>query len=271
MSRHSLRKPQAAAFGQHLLRDSAVAERIITSTGLAPPSLVFDLGAGNGVLTAAVARKGCRAVAVELDRALWRNLKHRFQHEPLVDVVLGDLLQVELPRRARYTVISNVPFALTARLMRRLQQLPNPPADTWLVLQEEAAHKWCGLGHETLASLLLKLRFEVDVVLALRRRDFAPRPAVNSVVVHLRLRPRPVLVGPDARRFEALVRRAFTGPESVHAREISFDDWIVGFRAQLDRRPGATRHRPRPAAATTLAPGFSPGSRRPSPRAARRE
>jgi 16S rRNA A1518/A1519 N6-dimethyltransferase RsmA/KsgA/DIM1 with predicted DNA glycosylase/AP lyase activity len=52
--------------------------------------------------------------------------------------MLADLLHVDFPRQARFAVVSNTPFALTARLLRRLQTLPNPPSDAWLVMQEEA-------------------------------------------------------------------------------------------------------------------------------------
>jgi 23S rRNA (adenine-N6)-dimethyltransferase len=223
------RRPSSVTLSQHFLRP-AVAERIIASTGLAPPSFVFDLGAGEGALTAALAARGCRVVAVELDRDLWTRLKGRFRDKRCVEPRLADLLCVELPARGRYSIVSNVPFAFTARLMRRLQDTPNPPSDAWLILQEEAARKWSGIGHETQASLLLKLRFEVNVVMSLRRTDFAPRPAVDSVVVHLRRRVRPLLDRRDAMHFEASVRRAFNGPDSHRARERAFDEWLQPFR-----------------------------------------
>ncbi|MEX0783419.1 MAG: rRNA adenine N(6)-methyltransferase family protein [Dehalococcoidia bacterium] len=237
MPRQSRRRSASSvSLSQHLLRDQSVADRIIASTGLAPPSLVFDLGAGDGALTAAIAKRGCRVVAVEIDRALWARLKARFRDEPCVEPVLADLLQVELPRRARYALVSNVPFALTARLMRRLQDLPNPPQDAWLVMQAEPAQKWAGLGHETQASVLLKLRFEVEVVVGLRRGDFTPRPSVDCVVVRLRRRSPPLLTGGHAGRFEAMVRRAFSGPESARARELSLEDWVGRHNAMVTRQ-----------------------------------
>lgn len=239
MPGHHRRSPTSSALSQHFLRDESVAQRIVASTGLAPPAFVFDLGAGDGALAAAMAQRGCRVVAVELDRAMWLKLKHRFRDTPRVEVILADLLHVELPASARYSVISNVPFALTARLMRRLKELANPPVSAWLVLQEEAARKWAGLGHETVMSLLLQVRFEVEVVLALRRTDFVPRPAVDSVVLQLRRRERPVFEGPDERRFEAMVRRAFAGPNSRAAREMSFAEWVASFHtATLRGGPG---------------------------------
>ncbi len=241
MPGRSRRHASSVSLSQHLLRDKPVAERIIASTGLAPPSRVFDLGAGDGALTAAVAARGCRVVAVEVDRELWSRLRARFRGDGCVEAVLADLLCVELPTRGRYAVVSNVPFALTARLMRRLQALPNPPDDAWLVMQQEAARKWAGLGHETLASVLLKVRFEVEVTLSLRRSDFVPRPGVDTVLVHLHRRPAPVFRGGNARAFEAFVRRAFEGPRSAEARQLSFEEWVGRFREGLGPRASGYR------------------------------
>lgn len=233
MSGQFRRPASSSVLSQHLLRDQFVAQRIIASTGLAPPALVFDLGAGDGALAAAIAARLCRVVAVEIDRAMWLSLKHRFRDSPQVQPVLSDLLQIEFPTKARYFVVSNVPFALTARLMRRFQELSNPPASAWLVLQEEAARKWAGLGHETAASVLLKVKFELDVVLAMRRTDFVPRPSVDSVLLRMKRRERPVFEGEDARRFEAMVRRAFGGKKSNRAKELSFEEWVDSYRTTM--------------------------------------
>jgi 23S rRNA (adenine-N6)-dimethyltransferase len=234
------RRATSVSLSQHFLRDHSVADRIIAATGLAPPARVFDLGAGDGLLTEAAVARGCRVVPVELDRLLWQRLRARFRGNALVAPRLADLLQVELPSSGPYAVVSNVPFALTARLLRRLQNLPNPPAEAWLIVQAEAAQKWAGVGHETLASVLLKLRFEVDVALALHRRDFVPRPSVDAVVLRLRRRKRLLLPPADARAFEAFVRRAFAGPDSRRARELSLEDWIAAFQC-LPSGPGRAR------------------------------
>jgi 23S rRNA (adenine-N6)-dimethyltransferase len=216
MSAHSPRVGAARALSQHSLR-AAAAERIIASTGLAPPMRVFELGAGDGALTAALVRRCLRVTAVEIERAAWSRLRERFRGEPLVSAVLADLLAVELPRQGPYAVVSNVPFAVTAPLLRRLLATPNPPRLAALVVQREAAQKWAGLGYETLASVLLKNQFVVDVPVAIHRTDFDPRPNVDCVLLRLRRRARPCV---EPRGFEALVRRGFGNGRGTVARNL---------------------------------------------------
>jgi 16S rRNA A1518/A1519 N6-dimethyltransferase RsmA/KsgA/DIM1 with predicted DNA glycosylase/AP lyase activity len=208
MQRRVLRTPQSRILGQHRLREGA-AERLVASTGLAPPQLVFDLGAGDGQLTAQLVKRYGRVVAVEFDRETWSRLKQRFRSEPRVTPVLADLLNVELPREAPYKVVSNLPYSVTAEFMRRLLTLANAPLEAHLELERDAATKWAGLGFESVASVLLKSRFEVEMTMALRRTDFQPHPATDSVVVRLRRRKRLMISPGGGQAFEAFVRRGF--------------------------------------------------------------
>jgi len=245
MQRRGTRPARSKSLGQHRLREAA-ADRIVASTGLAPPSVVFDLGAGDGQLTEALLERYAHVVAVELDRAMWSQLKQRFRDDARVRPVLGDLLAVELPRNAPYKVVSNVPYALTAQLLRRLGSVSNPPREAYLVLERDAAHKWAGIGFESQASILLKNRFRVDVVLALRRTDFLPHPATDSVVVRLVRRERPVFTGRESSAFEGFVRRGFggglprerrglgsSGDARTRPHELTFEAWVAMFRGGL--------------------------------------
>jgi 23S rRNA (adenine-N6)-dimethyltransferase len=220
MHRRDHRSPSAQVLSQHRLRDNA-AERLVASTGLAPPNLVFDLGAGEGQLTAALLERYPKVIAVEVERELWTRLRSRFHGEPRVTAVLADLLAVPLPDRSPYKVVANLPYGLTAQFMRRLLALSNPPLETYLVVQREAAAKWAGLGHETAASVVMKNRFEASVVLALRRDDFMPRPNVDSVVLRLRRLKRPRFGGDDGQAFERFVRRGFGEGQRTAARNLA--------------------------------------------------
>ncbi len=207
MSSHGRRPPRATALSQHHLRDSSVAARIVAATGLAPPDVVFELGAGDGTLTEILARRCRRVVAIEVDRASWAQLKGRFSGNTHITPVLGDMLLHEFPRRGAYKLIANVPYAATSRLLRRLLSLANPPAEAYLILATDAAQRWLGLGHDSLASIQTKARFNASVILALRRGDFAPRPNVDSVVA--RLVPGPSRPPSQADAFDAFVRAGY--------------------------------------------------------------
>ena len=245
MARTDTRTQAGRALSQHSLRDQNVARRIVAHSGLAPPAVVYEVGAGGGVLTAELARVAGRVVAVEQQRSAWSALKCRFAGDPRVAVELGDFLRYPLPARGDYFVAGNPPFAITSALLRRLMSLPNPPVETLLVVQREAALRWSGECEESVASLVAKVRFEFEIRLALRRQDFRPYPRVGCVVLSMRRRERPLLARGAERHFELFLRRQFgrAGRGSGRLRggapgERTLEEWLERFRGADAGRKG---------------------------------
>ncbi|WP_367916707.1 rRNA adenine N-6-methyltransferase family protein, partial [Leadbetterella sp. DM7] len=91
----------------HLLHSPTVLRQLVAGT--APGSLVVDLGAGPGTITAALAARGASVLAIERDPRFAAVLRRRFADQPRVRVVEADLRRARLPARAR--VVANPPFA----------------------------------------------------------------------------------------------------------------------------------------------------------------
>jgi 16S rRNA A1518/A1519 N6-dimethyltransferase RsmA/KsgA/DIM1 with predicted DNA glycosylase/AP lyase activity len=60
-------RAKRVARGQHFLRSPRLAAAIVEAARIAPGDLVVDVGAGGGVLSAELARRGARVVAIEVD------------------------------------------------------------------------------------------------------------------------------------------------------------------------------------------------------------
>ena len=176
MHRRDSRGPLSATLSQHSIRHAAVAQRIIASTGLAPPTLVIEVGAGDGILTAEMASRGLTVIAVERDRAAWLRLRDRSAASPNVTPLLQDFLDYQLPRRGQYAVVGNVPFAITSAILRHALSAASPPQALFLLVQREAAFRWGGFDRQSLLSLTTRLCYEPGIRMALRRRDFDPPP-----------------------------------------------------------------------------------------------
>lgn len=219
--RMARRSPLATTLSQHRLRDKTVAERIVTSTGLSPPALVYEFGAGDGLLTAALLERAGRVVAIERDRRLWLRLRERFGGEPRVRAVLGDFREARLPRRDAYEVVANLPFAHTSEAMRLLLGARNRPRSAHLAMSRDAAMRWGGFGEETMVSVLAKPWFGFRVALALRRRDFKPPPRTDCVLLSARLRPQPLVTARDASGWERFVERGFSQGRASVRRNLS--------------------------------------------------
>jgi len=200
---------QARPRGRHALRSRAFADELVRDAGLAPGSLVLDLGAGGGVITGALVAAGARVRAVELDQAALHQLTTRFAGDRRVDVVQEDATTVALPGEP-FAVVANLPFAHGTAILRRL--LGDPAVR---LVQLDAIVEW-GLAAKrtavwpsTVLGCVWGAWHELELIRRVPRRCFAPPPNVDAAVLRATRRAEPLVPEGEARRYEALLRRAF--------------------------------------------------------------
>ena len=193
---------------QNFLRDPKLVEAIVGRADIGKTDTVYDLGAGRGAITNALARRAGRVVAIEKDPRLFERLRARFADGGKVDVRHADILTHALPRRD-YIVFANPPFDATAAIVRRLTTAVVPPRDAYLVLQNEAAQRYLGRPRQTLAALLIAPWFSVRIVYRFARADFVPPPMVDAVLVRLHKRGPPLVAANDAQAYRDFVVACF--------------------------------------------------------------
>jgi 23S rRNA (adenine-N6)-dimethyltransferase len=167
-----------------------------------PGELVVDLGAGTGMLTAALVRAGADVVAVELDPALAAGLRRRFPR-----VVEGDARRVPLPREP-FRVVANLPFEGGTEILRRLLEDPNLAAAD-VILQWEVAAKRAAVWPSTALGAIWAASFELTVLRRLPREAFAPPPDVDAAVLCAMRRAQPLVPPAEQRRYARFVHAGF--------------------------------------------------------------
>jgi 23S rRNA (adenine-N6)-dimethyltransferase len=194
---------------QNFLRDPRTAERIVALAGVGPSDVVYEVGAGAGVITERLAAVCRRVVAVEKDPRLAAVLRERFAGRGNVEVHRADALRHPLPPPP-YKVVANPPFDVVTAIITRLVTAPAPPEDACLVVQREAADRFIGRPAETLFALRLKPWFAPGVLHRFRRSDFVPAPGVDAVLLRLRKRGPPLVRPEEARLYRDFVVAVFT-------------------------------------------------------------
>lgn len=202
---HSLYKIK---YSQNFLRSFATAKSLVDAMQLEPTDRVIEIGPGSGQLTRHFVNKVAVVVAIDKDPNLANKLASRLGYPKNLVSLCGDFSELDLPVNS-YKVIGNIPFAQTAEIVRKLTSYRAPPLSIFLIMQYEAAQKLAGVPFETLQSLSLKARFDIEILKFLSAKEFVPRPKVNAALVSFKLNRR--LVGDNLKNYLDLLNQAFDG------------------------------------------------------------
>lgn len=206
--------------GQNFLADRRALQRICEAVSLSRDDLVLEIGPGLGSLTALLAERAGRVVAVELDRNLLAVLQETVTADhPNVDLIHGDAAKIDLDALLRERLVpgqrakvaANLPYYITTPLILRLLEEDLPISTAVVMVQLEVAERMVappgGKDYGAL-SVVVQYYSEVSVVGKVGRNSFVPPPEVDSAIVRLRLRPEPAVPAPRRALF-AVVKAAF--------------------------------------------------------------
>ena len=197
------------ALAQNFLKDPALARRLVKIADIGPIDFVCEIGAGLGIITGELARVAKKVVAIEKDPRLACTLRRRFAKQQHIEIVTKDFLEYSMPRDVEFKIFGNIPYNVTASIMRKVIDARPAPSEAFLVMQKEASWKFTGQKGETLFSLLAKPFFELRTIHRFRRTDFHPVPNVDSVMLAVGHRRHPLLSRDDFPIYREFVKYGF--------------------------------------------------------------
>jgi len=225
-----MKKSRRHALGQHFLASRAVLARIVAAIGPRHGDVIIEVGAGKGALTAALAEKAGRVIAIEKDGRLVPGLREAMPAN--VEVVHADALTVDLAELARRNrvrelrVAGNIPYAISSPLLFRVLDERATISDATLLVQKEVAERvTAGPGSKAYApmGILLQNEFEPKIAFGVAPGSFSPPPKVRSALLALRRRPSPVLPGAAEEPFRAFLREAFAARRKMLWKNLARD------------------------------------------------
>jgi 23S rRNA (adenine-N6)-dimethyltransferase len=258
------RQHKRISLAQNFLRSPKLVRRLVAMSGVGPSDTVYEIGPGNGIITAELASVATRVIAIEKDPELVRHLRERFRLFDNVEIVEKDFLAYSFIT-SEHKVFANIPFNRTAQILRKILCEQSKVSEAHLILQKEAAQKFSGSPKETLFSILIKPFFELQILSQLRRSDFWPMPHVDSVFLSIKRRANPLIeakavvpyrdfVAYGFGRWKPTLKSAFKNvftykqwkrlareldfPLNATPTELSFEQWLGLYRCFRQRPAG---------------------------------
>jgi len=204
-------------FGQNFLVREDVAERIVAHCRLREDDVAVEIGPGAGALTASLALRARRLVAVEKDTGLAALLREDLAELARAEVVEGDFLDYDLAALAAehgapVVVVGNIPYNITTPILEHLFLHRAAVRSAVLLVQKEYAGRLAAAaGTPEYGALTLFARYHalLEPLMTVRAAAFWPRPEVDSTLVRFLLRTRPPVEVPDEALLFRMIRGSF--------------------------------------------------------------
>ena len=212
--KHGFRAKQA--LGQHFIKDEALLDQLVAYCDIGSQDAAFEIGAGLGGLTAAIARRARHVISMEVDPQLLPILAVTLHGIDNAQIVQGDVMQADLPQLLSplgpFHVIANLPYYLTTPILNLLLRQPMPIVSINVMVQREAAARVVAApgtpGYGPLA-VLAQYRTAPRIMADIPATAFSPPPKTDSCFICMPVRSQPAVPTQDEGRFFRLVQAAF--------------------------------------------------------------
>jgi 16S rRNA (adenine1518-N6/adenine1519-N6)-dimethyltransferase len=154
----------ARSKGQNFLIKEEIYDKIVAAADLKKDDTVLEVGPGLGFLTAKLAEKAGRVVAVELDDKLAELLKIATNTQGVknIEIINKNILELGIMNNElwnkdlknkihnslfiihdSYKIVANIPYNISSLLLRKFLSAEHKPSLMVLMLQKEVAERIC--------------------------------------------------------------------------------------------------------------------------------
>lgn len=199
--------------GQNFLYDPSILRRILEAAHLTPGDTVVEIGPGPGRMTAMLADRVKRVIAIELDAALYGRLAHELSGHENIELVHGDALKYRYDALDEFKVVANIPYYITTPILFTLLRHRDRLGSITITLQKEVAVRIvAGPGGKDygVLSLMVQYQGKPELKFVVPKGAFRPVPKVDSALVHIELYGMPPVSVKDEKFFFRVIKTAFS-------------------------------------------------------------
>lgn len=209
--------------GQNFLIDGQTISDIIDFAQINPDDTVIEIGPGVGFVTEQLIKHAKQVIAIELDEEAIKELEKL--NAPNLKIIHNDILKQDLSELTdgKVKIVANIPYYITspiiAHLLGEIDDLNNKNrnkiTDILLMVQEEVARRMVATENSPskqygLLTILSQFWADVKIMKLVGKRSFYPAPKVNSALVKLVVREKPLIELSDYTHFRKTIKAAFS-------------------------------------------------------------
>ena len=209
------------SFGQNFLTDTNILQKIVDTAEIDKHVNVIEIGPGIGALTEFLAENAAEVMAFEIDERLMPILADTLQEFENVKIINEDILKSDLQARIKefsnpelpIKVVANLPYYITTPILMHLIESRIPFSEFVVMMQREVADRISAQPNsKSYGSLSIAVQYYMTAKVAfiVPRTVFVPAPNVDSAILKMTRRDKPVVEVKDEPFFFKVSKASFT-------------------------------------------------------------
>ena len=156
---------------------------------------IIEIGTGIGTLTAELAKRADKVVAIEIDNRLLPILDETLQDFDNIKIINKDILEVDIVKLIdeefdgkRVAVCANLPYYITSPVIMHLLESRADIDSITVMIQKEAAQRLCAeVGTRQSGAITVGVNYYgyAKILFNVSRGSFIPVPNVDSSVIKI--------------------------------------------------------------------------------------
>lgn len=208
------------SLGQNFLIDTNILNRIVDFAELTDESGAIEIGPGIGALTEQLAKRSQKVTAFEIDQRLLPILADTLSPYQNVKIIHQDILKADVQQVISeefvgirdLMVVANLPYYVTTPIILKLLADRLPIRGIVCMLQKEVADRIAAKpSTKEYGSLSIAIQYytEAETVMIVPKTVFMPQPNVDSAVIRLTKREKPLVEVRDEEFLFQVTRASF--------------------------------------------------------------
>ena len=222
-------------WGQHFLTDKNILKKVIKTAEIGKEDVVLEVGPGLGEMTQALAQEAKKVIAVEIDARLVEVLRNKLADTPNVEILQGDILKFDVRKhlgseKRPVKVVANLPYQISTPLLFHFIGSRDLFSALILMLQREVAERMVappGKKAYGPLSVLVQSVADISICFIVKPSAFFPPPEVESAVIRLSWKERPMIAPEQEEGFRAVVKGCLGYRRKTLANALKHSDLLL--------------------------------------------
>lgn len=229
LSRHDFNFSKG--LGQNFLVNPSVCPKIAEYGNAKPGFGIIEVGTGIGTLTAELAKRADKVVAVEIDKRLLPILNETLSDFKNVKIINDDIMNADIHKLIseefsgmEVAVCANLPYYITSPIIMLFLESGAPVKSLTVMVQKEAADRLCAqVGTRQAGAITVGVNYygHAECLFNVSGGSFIPSPNVDSAVIRIDISKKYNLSTDEEKFFFSMVKAAFSQRRKTIANSLS--------------------------------------------------